>query len=44
MSRPCHAEPESQKQAPELPRRLRQHDESQPSAEDVREFKLNTKS
>ena len=32
MSRTCHAEPESQKQPPELPRRLRQHDESQPTS------------
>ena len=41
MNRPTDPKPESQKQPPELPRRLRRNDESQPTAEDVREMRAN---
>ena len=41
MNRPTDPQPESQKQSHELPRRLRLNDDSQPTAENVREMKAN---
>jgi hypothetical protein len=41
MNRPNDQKPESQKQPPELPRRLRRNDDGQPTAEAVREMKAN---
>ena len=41
MNRPADPQPESQKQPPELPRRLRLNDESQLTPEDAREMRAN---
>ena len=41
MNRPTDPQPESQKQPPELPRRLRRNDDGQPTAEAVREMRAN---
>lgn len=41
MNCPTDPQPESQKQPPELPRRLRRNDDGQPTAEAVREMRAN---